>query len=363
MAGAGRVYGNRSLAAMAAVAVLAKTFHPVMLLAAEWGQNAAWLVTLLATLLAALLVWPVAAALRRQQAGTLISVARRALGRPGAVGMALSQACAFTFMAAMILRETSEMALTVAFPHSPQTIATTTLLLGAVYIAWGDRSGLVRLGTVLLPLLLAALLVVTVGAMPWGEWWVLFPLWGPGPERLLLGAPVVAKFFAPMGVLFMLAGGVRDRKRLPRWAVGVTLATGTLLTLVKLVLGVVLPYPKGVAVTFPLHLAARILLGGRFFERLEGLWLFVWVSVTVILSAALLYASAAALQQAFRLQTHRAAVLPLAAVTLTLAFFPENQADTVRLHEGAAGLLAALTLGLPALLAVIALLRGRGAPA
>lgn len=339
--------------------IMTQSFHPLILIAMDEGQTAGWLLTLLAGLLTLLTLWPVAAFLRSVPGATLIDLARLAAGRVGAVITGVLLAGVLSFMGGTILRETSEMAITASYPHTPQTFATTSLLLGAIFVAYGDGSALVRLGRLLLPAVVGSFLLVLAGTVGWGEIQYLLPFWGPGPVSLLLEAPSAAMFFAPAALLPLLTDGVSDRSSLVRSTLAVPSISALLLALEKAVLGMVFPYPLGTDVTFPFHGAARIVLTGRFFERLEGIWVFMWVMSTTVLSGALLYGGASAVARSFSMPRHTTAVLPLATVVLTVAFFPRNQADTITLHERAGPWLFALALALPAVLAVAAALRRR----
>jgi spore germination protein KB len=352
-------YGSRSLAAFGIMVIMAQSYHPLLLVAIERGKTAAWLVTLMASLLAALAVWPVAAALQGTPGSSLPDMAREVLGRPGAVITGLMLSAILLFISGMILRETSEMAISAAFPHTPQTFATTALLLGSIYVAYGDGPGLVRLGRLVLPLVICSILLVLAGSFGWGNLRYLAPVWGPGLPRLALSVPEVAMLFAPAAILTVLTGSIGNRKAWPLWDVATPPIAGAFITLETGVLTMVLPYPVSASVTFPLHAAARILLGGRFFERMDGIWLFMWVWSTTILSGALLYAAAVTFIRAFGMPRHVLAILPMATVTLSIAFFSRNQADTIILHERAAWPISLVTLAMPLLISLAALWRRR----
>ncbi|HYG56570.1 MAG TPA: GerAB/ArcD/ProY family transporter [Symbiobacteriaceae bacterium] len=353
-------YGNRSLAALGIMAALTQGYHPLALICMIYGQTAGWLLGLLAGCLAALLLWPVALLLRRVPGADLMDLVHMAFGKPGAILYAMLLAATLTFSSGMILRETSEMAIAAVFPHTPQTFATTGLLLAAVYVAWSDNVGLVRIGRVLMPILLLSILFVMAGAIGWGRVQHLAPFWGPGPLPLLTAALPSAALIAPAVLMPMLAGDVSDRRHLVAWMTAVPILIGLALAVEKALMGMVFPYPVSLHITYPLHAAARIILGGRFFERMEGLWLFVWVSSTAALIGALLHAGARALSQAFGMRRHTVAVLPLAAVVLTIAFFSDNQADTIMVHQAAAPAVTAVALVLPAAVAAVAAWRHRG---
>lgn len=353
-------FGSQSLAALGAFLVISQAFQPMMILPLEQGQTAAWLLVLLATLVAGLLIWPVLAVLRSIPGATLMDLVRIAFGRPGLILFAILLTASLTFAGGLILRETSEMALSAAFPHSPQTFATTSLLLGSVMVAHGEASVLARLGRLLLPILVLSILGVLIGSVGWGEWETLMPFWGPGPLELVSAIPAVTKLFAPAPVvLYLMTGPVAFRRQLVRWPLGALLLSGLLLSLVTVVLTMVFPYQLVTSITYPLHAATRVVMGGRFFERLEGVWLFMWVISTIILTGAFLFAGAKLIARGFSMPHHRPAILPLATVVLTTAFFPTNQAHALKLHMRVAVPFTMLMLGLPLAAALVAYWRRR----
>lgn len=179
----------------------------------------------------------------------------------------------------------------------------------------------------------------------------------------LAAAPAATFLYSPLAVLAAVAGRVRDPGTLPRWLPAVPLLAGLALAVSLAVLVTVFAYPVVLGITFPLHHAARIILGGRFFERLEGVWLFLWVCATVALLGGLVHGAAAAVAGAFRIPRHTSALPSLAVVVLAISLFPANQADTVFTHQRLAPLAAGLALGVPGAVAALALVRGRRARA
>ncbi len=350
-------FGSRSLIGLGVMMSLAQLFQPGLQIIFRNGMNAAWLAALLGGFFSTLVLLPMAVSLKRLPGGSLVDLAQAAVGRAGAMAVATVLSAIFCFVSGLFVRETSEMAISAVFPHTPQTFATTTLLLGAVYVAWGDGSSVVRLGRLILPALVISVGLIMVGSMGWGEWKYLLPLWGPGLPTLLATTPQNASFFAPAAVLAVLAGDVSDRTSLVRVFVLTPLISGLALAVVKLILSVVFSYPVGLNIAMPLHMAARLVVGGRFFERLEGVWVFMWVLGITVLLGALLHAAAATFSRAFSMERHRTALFPLATVTLTVAFFPPDQATTITWHQESSLWVTAISLLLPALLGVIGLLR------
>jgi spore germination protein KB len=359
VAGSGLSYGSRSLAIFGIMLLAVQQYYPSTVLLLQLGETASWLLVLMGGALAVLLVWPVAEALRRVKGGSLHDLVQAAFGRPGTVVHALLLAAALLLLCAITLRQTSEMALTANFPHTPQTVAVVTLLGVAIPVAATDQSALVRAARLTVGPVIAGLVVIMVGTVGWGTPGFLAPFWGPGPLALLQRTPAATFHYAPLGVVYALADGVADRKKLLQGLLLVPAVGAVIYAAAKANLLMIYSYPTGITITFPVHQAARLVIGGRFFERIEGLWLFIWVMGTIAFIAALLHVSTLTFTRAFGIKSHRTALLPMAAVVLTLAYIPVDQAQTLLLTEAFSLPISAVTLGLPVLCAAVAAVRGR----
>lgn len=352
-------YGSWSLAAAAATVLLAQLFHPILLFPVQEVGTAAWLTILLAGLGAMAALWPVAAMLQSRVKGNLIDLADAAAGVPGQVFTAVALTAVLVYHCGAVLRETAEMAISAVYPHTPQTFAVVTLTLCLLYGAWGGFATLVRLCRLFLPALVIAILFAVAGSFGWGELRFLLPLWGHGPRTMLTSLPQIMSNYETVLVLLMGAGQLRDRAHLFRAGAATLAFTSIMLSATALVLVMVFPLPLGYSITFPLHEMARIVSGGRFFERMDGVWVCIWVFGTACHLAVLVHVAAQAWAQAFRLSSHTLAVLPLTAVVLTLAFFPPDQGRTLVWHAAEGLAVVAVTFALPLLLAVWGWLRIR----
>lgn len=351
--------GSWSLAGAAATILIAQAYHPVMLALLKAGATGAWISALVAGFLAALLLWPAAICLQRIPGGSLIDLARAAVGTPGAIATGILVGGVLILHSGFVIRETAEMAVSSNYPHTPQTFAVVALVLCVLYGAWGGTVALIKLCRLFLPMLLFSVGVVLVGAFPWGEVHYLLPLWGPGALPLLARSTLMTALFSPAIFLLIGAGSVRDRERLGL-AVWVTVCgAAALYAVAKAVLIMTFPFPMGPHVTFPMHEMARLILGGRFFERIEGAWVSLWVFGTACHVAAMIHAAALTYTRAFGMDSHRTAVLPTVMMALLVAFFPPDQNQTILWHEAGAPYGLALAFGLPLILAGVAALRRR----
>ncbi|HWI62267.1 MAG TPA: GerAB/ArcD/ProY family transporter [Symbiobacteriaceae bacterium] len=331
------------------------------MLAPVWaGETGAWLAALLAGMWASIAFWFVTIGLRKVPGASLVGMARAMLGRPGAVTTGLLVTIALVYHAAFVLRETAEMAVSSVYPLTPQTFAVVALLVAKMAGAYADLNGLVRLARLFLPVLIASILFIVVGVIGWGEFRNLLPVWGPGPVALLGRSVPLTAMFTPGLFVLMAAGRVQNGRGLWQSAAAVGLGAGIIYALGLAMVIMTYTYPLANSITFPLHEMARLILGGRYFQRVEGIWVLIWVLATITHGALLLHVAAAAMAEAFEMATHREVILPLVTIVLTVAYIPKDQAQTIIDHAAGVPLGLAAGFGWPLLLAMIAVWRGRG---
>jgi spore germination protein KB len=355
-------FGSWSLAAAASAMFLAVPLQPILAYTAlRAGDTAAWATPLIAGTLALLLYLAAALMLGAFPGGSnLISLARAAGGEPAAIVTGLLVCGPLVFDCGLFIRRIAESAVTHLYPHTPQTFAMVALGLCVLYGAYGGLADLVRLGRLLLPLVVLAIAVILIGPLPWCDVRNLLPLWGPGVGPLLGGSVGLAGIYGPT-VLFLLtaAGHLNDRRRL--WRAGAVAMGGATMVFMAILAVILLAYPLplGYSVTFPLQELTRLVTGGRFFERLESIWIVFEFSASAFYLAALLYTAAAAYAGAFRMATHRTAVLPLVTITLIASLIPTDQGEAILLRVATVPLSVTTAFILPLLLSLLAAWRGR----
>lgn len=344
-----------SLAAATTALLVTQLFHSILLFPIQAVGTATWLAILIAGVLACTLFWPVARMLRRVPGGHLIGLARRAAGVPGAIGTGTVVAGLTVYHGGFILRETAEMAVGAVYPHTPQTFAVVALILCALFGAWGGAESLVRIGWFFLPILGLAIVLALGGSVGWGEYRYLLPLWGEGKGMVIrYGVELIWMYAAPALFMFVAAGRLLDRARLGLAGITAIGSASLLFAVTAVVLLMTIPLPLGHSIAFPLYYLTRLVAGGRFFGRLDGVWMCIWVFGTAGYLAAWLYTGAAAYARAFRIPTHRTLVLPLGALITTVALFPPDQGRTLAWHSMVAPYAGAVAFGIPLILTLLA---------
>jgi spore germination protein (amino acid permease) len=244
-------------------------------------------------------------------------------------------------------------------PRTPVPAVVVILLASAIYLARLGIGPAIRFAELTVPLLVAIILLAMVVALPGVHFSYLRPVlhhgWRPvvkaaadsfphsqGYEVLLLLYPFLSRKRAAPGVI-VLVGLVR-----------LVVSEALLLVTVG-----VLSVPDTIRQVFPVLAVTRsVELQGIGLERLDSLFMAVWLVASFLPIAFRLYLISLALAQLFGRRDHRPFVWPVALAGAALTAVPRNPLQFERLRREMGWLGAAALVGVPVLLALALLVRG-----
>ncbi|MBX6395450.1 MAG: GerAB/ArcD/ProY family transporter [Alicyclobacillaceae bacterium] len=109
------------------------------------------------------------------------------------------------------------------------------------------------------------------------------------------------------------------------------LVSGVLMVLMVLGYTLAFPPPAGADNPFPFYQMARLVYLGRFVQRLETVFGFLWVMTAAIYMAAGLWGATQSLAQAWDLPVYRPLVFPVAVLVFGIASLPADYPQTTSL--------------------------------
>ncbi|MEW6458299.1 MAG: GerAB/ArcD/ProY family transporter [Bacillota bacterium] len=236
----------------------------------------------------------------------------------------------FVIFTALVLRQFAEFMLIGFLPATPISIVVLAFAAGATVIVFLGLETLARTARVLFYLLgFSFVLLLLLTSNVWNRHGI-FPLWGPGVLDLSWAA------FSTLGVgveifLLTLLAPYLPRGRMLAIGLVSVLAAAVAVALVILVSLLVFTYPVVREPVLPMYELARAVQWGRFFVRMETLFLPLWIFSALTGLAAALYICTAVAARALRLPYHRPLILPTVVLILAGAFAPPNFPTAVEL--------------------------------
>jgi spore germination protein KB len=294
--------------------------------------EAAWMEPILSGVVALSVFLWIEYILRKHYPGMdLIEIVRNRFGGFAAGLISIVFASYFLVLTARIMRQFMETVITTVLPSTPITVVGGLLILTVGFVATTGLEGIARISYMALPVLFLGVLALSLLTLNWWDTSLIFPFWGTGITHIGYGALQSSSIFDNVLVLAIIYPHAHDPKALRMVGVKSTIYTIFLLTLFILSYHMVFSPEDTERLTSPIYSMARIIHIGRFVQRLESIFIFMWVSAGIVKLSLSLWASAYLLANGFNWGIYRPIVPALGLLCLSLSMLPHDIATTFRI--------------------------------
>ncbi|MBX5436815.1 MAG: GerAB/ArcD/ProY family transporter [Alicyclobacillaceae bacterium] len=326
--------GAKELTALMTMFVATNAFLSYPRYVTRTGLEAAWIEPLLSGAITLLVFLCVDSVIRRRFLGMdILEIAKESFGAPIAGLLAVLFAGWFLANTASVMRQFSENVITTVLPSSPILVIGLLFIAVVWYIAYTGLEGIARASFILMPILLIGTVGLSLATINWWHPLLLLPVWGNGPLQVLVGSFRYSSVFANVLLLSVIYPHAHDPNALRSVGVKSIIWSSLLLSLFIATFHMVFPAGESWKMSFSLYQLARMIDVGRFFQRLESIFVFLWVTSAVIRMALSLWAAAYFLGSAFRWPSFRPALPALAMLAFAASLMPANVNQVVDLDD------------------------------
>jgi spore germination protein KB len=298
------------------------------------GLEAAWMEPIISGVVSLILFLIVDKLFRARFTGMdIVDVSRLAFGRFGAVLIALVFALFFLLITANIMRQFAENVITTVLPNTPIVLVSTMFILAIGYVAHCGLEGVARISYIALPILVLGVGALCLMTMNWWNPSLLFPFWGTGIGSVTVGSLQSSSIFINVLLLCIIYPHAHDPKSFRKVGIISTLITIAILTAFVVCYHMVFSPIETTKLTSPMYSMARLIHIGRFVQRLESVFVFMWVSAAVVKMSVTLWASAYLLGSAFAWPTYRPILPALGLLCIALSLLPSDIATVFQIDH------------------------------
>jgi len=345
--------------------VLPTAILTIPAIAVKYARQDAWLSIVLATLVGLLIAWLVVSLSLRFPGKTLFEFTEEILGKaPGKI-VCFLYIWWFLHMIALAVREFGVFLVTAMMPDTPIIVFHIALIAVVAYAVRNGLEVLCRFNQLFIPVtaLLAVVFILSVKDMKLAR---LLPVFDTGLIPIVKGAAVPASWMGEIVIFAMIIPYLNKPKEALRVAALSILLISFFLT--ASILEALLIFGPNITGhwIFPTFNAVRVVSIANFLERLESVVLMAWILGGIVKLGVFYYAAVLGSAQWLGLKDYRPLVLPVGVISVALSIF---------LHEGIVDLLGFLAMvwppyalivfetGIPLVLLIVALARGKGGKA
>ncbi|KPV43702.1 GerAB/ArcD/ProY family transporter [Alicyclobacillus ferrooxydans] len=354
----------RSITILEVVAILFGSMVGVGVLAAprlavEAGGTAGPLVSLMGVLVVFVGASVVAALGMRFPKESIISYAAHLIGKWPARLISICIVLYFATLTALAAREFGKVAVVTVLPKTPSEVTTFVMIALVAIASRNSMSTFAYIHLFYFPLIAAPIALISVLSLKNANLLYLQPLVGTGSlGSMTQGAFVIAALLQGGFVLTIVIPAMRrTQKAMKATWIGIALAAAVYLFTVIAALSVLGPREIASIYWPTLELAKTTMLPGEVLERLDAVFLSVWVIAVFTTTYSTYFLTLESVRQLTKLNDSRMLSLPFAVLVFFIAMLPPNIVQLYRVITvvGKYGLI--LTVGYPVILWLVAVFR------
>lgn len=329
--------------------------------------TAAWYATLISSMVTLVFFLFTYLLLKRFPGKDLIGIFECVTGK--IIGKVLATViCGYIlFNAGSTLREFVEMIKVYNLPYTPTSVIITTFLIVSVVISYFGLQTLSRLSALFFIPSMIGLALILLLALTSYNINLLKPVGGHGISTTLYYGSLRSSAYFEFMLLAFAINSINGHKAYKQIGVTSILLSGGIFSISLLCYLMIFGYTAGSENISGIFELSRSLYFNRFFQRLESIFLFIWVISSVITTTASYYISLLLYCKVFTIKDHKPLLFPFAALVFMIAILPLSMQEVTQINIAFLRQYSMLIMYIPSilvlLLAVLLKKKGGGANA
>jgi|LSQX01.2.fsa_nt_gb spore germination protein (amino acid permease) len=313
--------------------VCTKLFLYYSRMTVEDAGPAGWLLSIAASLVALVMFVILIKLYKSFGNSDILDVAQRGGGKLLKILTGLVMTASLFFLTVIVIREFSEDMKIVSLPVSPISFVMFFFIVGIAVASFFGVEAILRYHAIAIPIISAGYILILIGAIPHMDASNLMPIWGTGLKEIVQKSLLRSSIYGEMMVLFLLPpflGSYSEVKSVGYIAFAISaffLITGSITYILST------PYPSSLEPFLPAYSIARAINMGRFFQRIESMFVFIWAMAALMYLTATFYFMIHTFAKTAGLKHTRPLILPFAVIVFSTAFIPDNLISVIKIQS------------------------------
>ncbi len=264
------------------------------------------------------------------------------------------------YKAGINLREFTAVLKVYSMPFTPPSLIILPFLIVVGTMAYVGLEGIVRVAHIFFYLIFGALVLIIILAIPSYDFNYLQPLFGYGIIKTIETGFIRVSAYDEIVLLAIIIRSLQGLQVFKKVGYLTLILGGLTFSVCLICILAAFQYTVGGEHISGMYQLSRIIYFTRFFQRVESIFLFVWVISSVITVSFIFYISLNAYSRVFNISNHRPLILPFIFLTFMVAFLPGNFAEIMEIHlRVLREFSSAILIFIPVMVLVLALIRGK----
>lgn len=304
-------------------------FYPRMTV--EDAGTAGWIISIFSSVITFILFFIFMKLHTRFENKDIVDIAEHLGGKPLKIIIGMIIAGIALLLVIIVIREYSEDMKVISLPLSPLSFIMIFFIVGTVLGSMLGLEAIVRLNAIVVPVISVAYIVILLGVIPQMELNNIFPILGTGMRNILGNGLFRVSVFAELLAIFLLPPFLGDNKKV-RGTGYIALGISSVFLLISsLAYILTFSYPSNLEPFNPIYQMARLINLGRFFQRIESMFVFIWAMAALLYITSLFYLAVYVIAKSSGLKYMRPLIMPLAVIVFSAAFLQPDLISTIEI--------------------------------
>jgi len=326
------VFGNWEVIAILINVICTKIFLNFPRTAVEQGGTASWIFTIYISLLAFLGFYIIQKLYKPMEGKDLIDIGEYIGGSAGRIITGSIIIFFLAWVTVVYVRTFSENMKIVALTNSPLSFVELFFLVCMITGAYLGLEAIARFHAIAVPFIAAGFMLIMIGVSNYMNFSFLLPVLGTGVYNIFGRGFLKLSVFAELLLLFLLAPFIKTHKNLRVAGYTALGLSSFFLFISALVFTAVLPFPTAVERVIPIFQLARLINYGRFFQRIESVFVVIWAAASLLFVTINFFLILNTFKKTFKLEYYRPLIFPFAVLIMNISLLPTNLIDAVKLE-------------------------------
>lgn len=317
-------FGPQEAISLITITIVARVFFTSPSVITRFVGSAGWLMTLISAATALVIFSLVYLLLRKWPGKNLIDIYELSAGRFIGSIFSLALFAGFLIDGSALLREFTEVMKVYVLPVSPPSYIMGLFLIGVLIVSIYGLETQARLARVLAPVLFIGLVAVLILAGQNYSIHRLSPFFGYGLDKIIIRGIRRNSVYGYSIIAAIIAGSLQGLEHIKKVGYASIIISAILISGCVLCFSLTFPYYTAQEITSPLYEMVSLIDYGRFFQRLDPIFLFTWNIATLLAVTVEVYMAASIYCKVFRIQDIRPIIASMCVLTFTIAITPSD---------------------------------------
>jgi len=325
-------FGTKESISLLTFALVTKVLFGIPSVIVQVSGNAAWYIIIISTLISLLFFYILCVLMKRFPNKNIVEVFNEVMGKFIGTLISVLFVTFLIYYTGASIREFVEMIKAYNLPGTATSIILITFIAVCLLGVYLGLETIARLSYIFFYGLAGGLILMFILAYNRYKFDYLFPFWGYGLKNIVYTGILRSSYFIEVFFLSVIINSLQGYKNFKRVGVISLILSGITMAISLFCYLLAFGFNMGQESVSGIFQLSRLIYINRFFQRVETIFLFVWVISSLIQTSFYMYVTISMYCKAFRIKKYRPLLLPLASLVYFFAILPSSLTQVFEVH-------------------------------